>query len=525
MKLQEFKQQGKRKNNEDFHGCNENVVLVCDGIGGHVSGEIASNFIVEKVLSLFAERNEEISKTYIQEKLTEAQNDLNKILIEQPELEKMGTTFTGVFITEHAWYAAHIGDSRIYLFRPAEKKLWHTWDHSLVGELMRTKEITREAGRFHPMSNRISRAMTANSQNATAKADIAKFDDLKEGDILFLCTDGVVEAWGDHELCELMFDTNISLEQKCKTISEKCNELSKDNNTAYFIEIEKNDEISVGKNIELTWISLGEILADYELHIKNTSEPELDIEILTENAQHNNAPIELTAKPLGENKKKRKTTSKKKRKLTSLLLIFAFLSLIAFAVWQMLKPETPNSKPEISNSKPETNKPETQNSKPETNNSTTERRELPAERKAWQKASKTNKVEAYETYLTAYPNGQYKDEATKRITELKDEDAWEKAKAENEIAAYEAYMKSFKDGKYYEQAKTKIDELDNKLFNEAKTKKTKEAYEKYLKICPNGLHAEEAQNALETLNILPDLPEITNGNNEEKPKDPEDSTN
>lgn len=513
MKLQEFKQQGKRKNNEDFHGCNENVVLVCDGIGGHVSGEIASNFIVEKVLSLFAERNEEISKTYIQEKLTEAQNDLNKILIEQPELEKMGTTFTGVFITEHAWYAAHIGDSRIYLFRPAEKKLWHTWDHSLVGELMRTKEITREAGRFHPMSNRISRAITANSQNATAKADIAKFDDLKKGDILFLCTDGVVEAWGDHELCELMFDTNISLEQKCKIISEKCNELSKDNNTAYFIEIEKNDEISAGKNIELTWISVDEIIADYELHIKNTSEPEVDIEIPTVNAQHNNAIIELPAQPLGENKKKRKTTSKKKRKLISLLLIFAFISLIAFAVWQMLKPETPNSKPEIS--KPETNKPETwkPSAKPI---------ELPVERKAWQNAKKTDKVEAYETYLTAYPNGQYKEEATKRISELKDEEAWKKAKAEDSIAAYEAYRKSYKDGKYYEQAQIKIDELDNKLFNEAKSKKTKEAYEKYLKICPNGLHAEEAKKAIDAFNKLPDLPGTSDNTDADKP---EDSTN
>lgn len=271
MKISQFSQIGKRSNNEDSLGTSAALLTVCDGMGGHNYGERASAFVKEAMLKAFAEP-QPIGKMEIQQALNKVQQDLNQLLETEPELEKMGTTFTGVFRTPDVWYAAHIGDSRIYLFRPSEQKLWHTWDHSLVGELMRTKEITVEAGRFHPMSNRISKAIIAQKDGKPANASIVKIDELKAGDIFMLCSDGVVEGWGDWELVQLFSDETLSFEQKCKKLAAQCAAKSKDNNTAIIAEIEEADAFSFGNNDELEWTTFEVVKADYEQYVKDNEE-------------------------------------------------------------------------------------------------------------------------------------------------------------------------------------------------------------------------------------------------------------
>ncbi|MBQ6729506.1 MAG: serine/threonine-protein phosphatase [Bacteroidales bacterium] len=268
MNIHHFSQQGKRTNNEDSLGTSAALLTVCDGMGGHVSGERASAFVKNALLKAFAEPRP-LGKMEIQQQLNQVQTDINQLLEKEPELEKMGTTFTGVFITPDVWYAAHIGDSRIYLFRPSEQKLWHTWDHSLVGELMRTKEIPIEAGRFHPMANRISKAIIAQKESKLASASIVKIDELKTGDILLLCSDGVIEAWGDWELVQLFSDESLSFEQKCQKLAQQCNAKSKDNNTAIIAEIEEKDAFSYGINEELEWTTFAEVEADYRQYVED----------------------------------------------------------------------------------------------------------------------------------------------------------------------------------------------------------------------------------------------------------------
>ena len=274
MKIKEFSQIGKRANNEDFRGFNENLITVCDGMGGHTCGERASRFVVETMLKKFEQPIEGLNEEFIQQKLQEVQCDINEILKTEPQLEKMGTTFTGIFKTPKAWYVAHIGDSRVYLYRPNEGKLWHTWDQSLVGFLMKDKQITREAGRFHPMSNRIDRAIIANSAGKTHKAEVVKFDQLQAGDIFMLCSDGVVEAWGDLELVNLFKDTSLTFEQKVEKLAQQCNEKSRDNNTAIVVELDENDALTCGKNDAITWIPFKEIEDDYAAYLQKQKEDE-----------------------------------------------------------------------------------------------------------------------------------------------------------------------------------------------------------------------------------------------------------
>lgn len=303
MKILSFSQIGKRSNNEDYKGENARLWMVCDGVGGHVSGERASKFVVDKMLELYNEVNPELNKTSIENSLILVQNELNAVLDKEPELEKMGTTFTGVFKTGAYWYAAHIGDSRIYLFRPAEQKLWHTWDHSLVGELVKNHSITREDGRFHPMSNRISKAIIANFEGKVQTPDIVKIDELRVGDCFLLCSDGVVEAWGDHELVELFGNAQMTFDEKFAKLQQQCAQSSKDNNTALLIEIEDEDAFSFGngQNEELKWISFQDIRDDYQEYLKNQNEEEpVDVTLDEEGDAEPVAKEQEVAQPMSD---------------------------------------------------------------------------------------------------------------------------------------------------------------------------------------------------------------------------------
>lgn len=247
---------GQRSGNEDAQGHSENVFVVCDGVGGAAKGEVASKFVVENTLKGINDNLFIFSKANLQNLLREVQEDLNKTLLKDDTAEGMGTTFCGLFFNESAVYAAHIGDSRIYWVKPEEKRIWHTWDHSIVGELLKSGQISREEARTHPMNNRISRAISANSKSNTSSLEVHKINQIDKGDIFFICTDGVNEAWNEYDLIALLTDTRESTLNKGKRISNVCSVFSKDNNTFYLIEIEESDTINQGENDEIEWLNI-----------------------------------------------------------------------------------------------------------------------------------------------------------------------------------------------------------------------------------------------------------------------------
>ena len=457
MKINQFSRQGKRTNNEDSLGMSLGLLTVCDGMGGHSYGERASAFVKEAMLKAFAEPKP-LGKMEIQQQLNQVQTDLNQLLDKEPELEKMGTTFTGIFITPDVWYAAHIGDSRIYLFRPSEQKLWHTWDHSLVGELMRTKEITVEAGRFHPMSNRISKAIMAQKEGKLANASIVRIDELKKGDILLLCSDGVVEGWGDWELVKLFSDESLGFEQKCKKLAEQCNEKSKDNNTAIIVEIEETEAFSFGTNDELDWKTFAEVEADYKQYVKDNEEEmeepkeekPLPPKETPKAEPEKSVPVSQEPKaPMGNMKGERPvvhgapTRNKQTSKLSILLVALAVAALALFFILRGRKPSDEETE-----------------------------------------FAKCKNVKDYREYVSHYGSkGKHYQEAMQFIeNHVKDsiQEAKDKAKAEAERKAEEEAKRMEKEAKEREEAAYK-----------ACT--TIEACEQYLKEYPQGRYVSAVQ--------------------------------
>lgn len=214
------------------------VFLVCDGMGGHEHGEVASTCVADTIgrltsqmpLCSMAEMREAFEKA-----LQQAYHNLDE-LDHSASSKKMGTTLTFLAICNDGVLTAHIGDSRIYQFRPDKGIIFQTRDHSLVNDLIAAGELKEEEARTFPQRNVITRAIQPH-QDYPAKAAYNNLRDIRPGDLFFLCCDGVLEQLENNDLCSLLMNKD-SLESRCDAVRKTCAERNtRDNNTAYLIEV------------------------------------------------------------------------------------------------------------------------------------------------------------------------------------------------------------------------------------------------------------------------------------------------
>jgi len=193
-----------RPNNEDCIGefqfsygpVKVNCLAVADGIGGHQAGDIASKLTIEYLQDYLhnLEDNRDLSQV-----LMDVFSKINQLVFREatrrPDYEGMGTTLTSALIEGKNLWIGHVGDSRAYLYREPSLQCL-TEDHSVVGEMVRNGQLTREEARLHPWHNIIQQAI---GLDPTVDVAIYKAD-LLAGDILLLCTDGLTDLLSEEEL-------------------------------------------------------------------------------------------------------------------------------------------------------------------------------------------------------------------------------------------------------------------------------------------------------------------------------------
>lgn len=195
----------KRKLNQDYVFTSEraignlpNLFIVADGMGGHKAGEYASKYTVETICNCI-ERSFEKNPTLILQKAIETANThIRRRASEDVTLEGMGTTVVAATCLGSHLQVANVGDSRLYVVNEEIQQI--TRDHSLVEEMVRMGGIDREAARNHPDKNIITRAIGANE---TVEVDFFTVE-LKEGDIVLLCSDGLTNMLEDEEIREIL---------------------------------------------------------------------------------------------------------------------------------------------------------------------------------------------------------------------------------------------------------------------------------------------------------------------------------
>lgn len=262
IKAYNLQELGQRTNQEDSlfpalgkSTSDDRLFVLCDGMGGHEKGEVASATVCEtlsRVILSAWHPGEVLSDELFLQALSVAYDALDAK--DNGEERKMGTTLTFLCLHSSGATVAHIGDSRIYQLRPASKNspariVFRTQDHSLVNDLVKIGEITEEEAKHHPQKNVITRAMQP-CQEHRAKADIAHLTDILPGDYFYMCSDGMLEEASDENILNIITKPNTTDEQKLEMLRNVTEE-NKDNHTAHLIHIDKVEgDASIASNEE-----------------------------------------------------------------------------------------------------------------------------------------------------------------------------------------------------------------------------------------------------------------------------------
>lgn len=234
---------GKRNNQEDSiypeyssDPSEGDLFILCDGMGGHVAGEVASQTVCKAMSGYIRNHPREDGMFEISDfnsALDAAYDALDARDTE--EEKKMGTTLTFVKFHAGGCFIAHIGDSRIYHIRPSEHQiLYVTRDHSLVNDLIKLGEMTPEEAKTSRQKNVITRAIQPHQETRT-RADYKEITDLKAGDYFYMCSDGMLEQAEDEEIVNI-----LSLprpDSEIISILKGATRENKDNHSAYLIRI------------------------------------------------------------------------------------------------------------------------------------------------------------------------------------------------------------------------------------------------------------------------------------------------
>lgn len=236
---------GGRGENQDSYGYADTprgfLAVVCDGMGGANGGKTASTIAVKVILNYVLTSDEQAS---LQVVLSKAISEANRTIISyaqnNPELTGMGTTVTALLLNDDNAYIAHVGDSRIYQLRNG-KRIFRTFDHSMVFELVKNKVITEEQARLSSQSNIITRALGINKDVIVDTRELS----YRKNDCFILCSDGFHSAMNEKDFIGMMGksgDINIILDNASERIDNigKSKGGGHDNLTAFVIKPQKN---------------------------------------------------------------------------------------------------------------------------------------------------------------------------------------------------------------------------------------------------------------------------------------------
>ncbi len=206
---------------------NEVLLAVADGMGGHIGGEIASSIVISHIGKRFGETGtvgfKEDAISFIREIVSEANVLLYKYTQEHIESQGMGTTLVLSIITKDYLLIANIGDSAGYVIK--NNKIHKvTTDHTLVGMLVKSGEISEQEAKEHPKKNILMKALGAMN---TVEMDIIDVERNVEG--VFLCSDGLTNMLDDEQILKVLNDKTTVSEQLKKLVTKANNRGGNDN--------------------------------------------------------------------------------------------------------------------------------------------------------------------------------------------------------------------------------------------------------------------------------------------------------
>ncbi|WP_421384524.1 Stp1/IreP family PP2C-type Ser/Thr phosphatase [Bacillus salacetis] len=239
MKSVHYTDKGKvRQHNEDSVGVFSNkegdcLAVVADGMGGHRAGDVASSMTINRFEELWKAEGKittaEQAEKWLQDKIKEINLNVYQHSKSNTDCEGMGTTVVAAICTENFATIVNIGDSRGYIFNESGFSQL-TEDHSLVNELVRSGQISKEDAEHHPRKNVLLRALGTEEKVEMDTRTII----FEEEDLILLCSDGLSNKVSEEEMKEILTNSD-DLDQAGKQFISLANENGGEDNISLAI--------------------------------------------------------------------------------------------------------------------------------------------------------------------------------------------------------------------------------------------------------------------------------------------------
>lgn len=232
-----------RQQNEDFWVFDPpHFMMIADGMGGHAAGEIASCMAARSVM-LYLREADRIDETVLRDAIAYANRKIYQTSCSNESYSGMGTTMILCYEADDTIHWAHVGDSRLYLYR--DRTLHQiTQDHSFVGELQRSGQITKEEAKVHPRRNLLTRAVGAELE---IEVDTGTFP-ITADDSLLLCTDGLTNMVTEQEIAVLIDEHKDNQQEAIDALIATANERGGNDNITVILA--KKDDLQQLHSLE-----------------------------------------------------------------------------------------------------------------------------------------------------------------------------------------------------------------------------------------------------------------------------------
>ncbi len=223
-----------RANNQDSGYAGHHLFLVADGMGGHAGGDVASAIALKRIVEAdkpYASAQD--AEFALQSALLAANTMLAETVFDHPELTGMGTTVSALLRVGDRMVLAHIGDSRIYLYRDGMLEQVSA-DHTFVQRLVDSGRITQEEAAVHPRRSVLMRVL--GDVDSSPEIDTVILD-TRTGDRWLICSDGLSSYVSNDKIAAALKNFAGTKDATNRLVRESLDQGAPDNVTVVVVDI------------------------------------------------------------------------------------------------------------------------------------------------------------------------------------------------------------------------------------------------------------------------------------------------
>ncbi|RIK00467.1 MAG: Stp1/IreP family PP2C-type Ser/Thr phosphatase [Armatimonadetes bacterium] len=214
------------------------LFVVCDGMGGHEAGQIASELASKRFIEGYMSNASPSAAVALRDAVRSANRIVHDVATAIPSRRGMGTTLSALALVQRSAWVAQVGDSRVYRLREGELEALTT-DHTWVQETVDSGAMTQEEAEAHPYRHMLTRAI---GTDRNVEPDVFEFD-LLPGDVFLLCSDGLTNHVPENVIAERLGLEGVS-DACASLIQQALAGGGSDNATALVVRVDSLESIA-----------------------------------------------------------------------------------------------------------------------------------------------------------------------------------------------------------------------------------------------------------------------------------------